>query len=279
MLRINLLPSYVSQRRLTRKLVLGFVTLLIACAAVPLALYFQAHNQRIDEENQATAAEAGKAKTDALKAQAAAQRSQIAPLKAKVDYVKAVEAYNNSIVAFWNTVAQYSDPKIIYTDAQVAGTALTIKAYSPSIAEVGRYLQAMYQEPDFSTVGIDKLPGYPDALVTKYYLYGKLVGIGSAPTFSATGGTTGQTTPAPAQTTANGQKTTFGQVLTPTGSGAGATGAGLFGEVPVSVDQIVASQIPPLPPRSSASATTRGLISASSERPIRRALRLPSRPP
>ncbi len=274
MLRINLLPTYVSQRRLTRKLALGFTILFALSVLVPLGLYLSTRNARVAEENQATAAEAGKAKTDALKAKAATQRSQIAPLKAKVDYVKAVRTYNTSLVTFWDTVSRYSDPKVIYTDASVSGSTLTIKAYMPSISEVGRYLQAMYQEPDFTTVSIDKLPGYPDALVTKYFLDNKLIGIGQAPTFGAAGaGAQGQSgqggqsfTPptlgggpggAPgggfpgggAQGGGQGGngKTGYGQILTPAGGGGGSTAAnaGSFGDVPVSVTQVVEARIPP----------------------------------
>ena len=252
MLRINLLPAYVSQRRLTRKLVLGFSVLVLLCIAVPLALFLSTQAKRVDMENQATAAEAGKAKTDALKAQAAAQRSQIAPLKAKVDFVASVRKYNRDLVTFWNTVAQYSDPRIIYTDAQVTGPTLTLKAYAPTIAEVGRYLQAMYQEPDFTTVEIDKLPGYPDALVNKYYLDGKLVGIGTSPASAGANGANAMqnaslslsSAPGLGGAGANGGKLSFGQVLIPSSSGGTPSGA-TFGETPVNIADIVEPKIPP----------------------------------
>lgn len=272
MLRINLLPPSVSQRRLTRKLSLGFAALLALCVLVPLGLYLSTRTARANEEAKATAAETGKAKTDALKTQAASQRSQIAPLQAKVDYVKAVRAYNTSVVKFWDTVSHYSDPKVIYTDAAVSGTTLTIKAYMPSIGEVGRYLQAMYQEPDFTTVSIDKLPGYPDALVTKYFLDNKLIGIGQAPAFGGAGAST-QTNQAFRSPTSGGSssggfgssssggsfggsslnssaqgngstKTAYGQVLTPSATGA-TTNGGAFGDVPVSVTQVIDARIPP----------------------------------
>ena len=270
MLRINLLPTYVSQRRLTRKVLLGFTALLLLSLLVPLGLYVSTRSARAAEENQATAAEAGKAKTDALKTQATAQRAQIAPIKVKVDFVKANRDYTTSLVAFWATVARYSDPRVIYTDASVSGTTLTIKAYMPSIGEVGRYLQAMYQEPDFTTVSIDKLPGYPDALVTKYFLDNKLIGIGQAPASGAGAtNTPGQTSQSFAPPTLGGGtrngsgsfggnspgggaqsggsgKTSYGKVLTPgaTGTGASANG-GSFGDVPVSVTQVIESRIPP----------------------------------
>ena len=181
MLRINLLPNYVSQRRQTRKLLLGFIVLFVLCAVIPTVLYLNASGQAAIWESKATSAEAGKAITDALKQKASDTTSQIAPLQAKVDFVNAVHQHNIDIVKFWNLLAQYSSgSKVIYSDAAISGSTLTIKAYTPSIAEVGRYLQAMYQEPDFQSVGVDKLPGYPDALVAKVYLGKKLLFVSSS---------------------------------------------------------------------------------------------------
>jgi hypothetical protein len=39
----------------------------------------------------------------------------------------------------------------------------------------------MYKEPDIATVNIDHLPDYPDAVVDKYYLHGKLIAVGYLP--------------------------------------------------------------------------------------------------
>jgi hypothetical protein len=185
MLRINLLPSYVSQRRLTRKLIGGFSVLFVVCLLAPVLIYMHDVQQKQIIFDQMTQAEAGKAQTDASKAQAANTRSQIAPLQAKVDFVAAVRKHNQDLYNFWTTVAAYSGgSKVIYSDAVVTTTAtgsiLTIKAYSPSIAEIGRYLQAMYHEPDFKSIGIDKLPGYPEAVITKAYFGNKLVAVGTA---------------------------------------------------------------------------------------------------
>ena len=79
-------------------------------------------------------------------------------------------------VKLYNTLADTS-PKssFIYSDAAVSGATMTIKAYSPSVEEVGRYLQAMYHEPDFQTVAVDQVPGYPDNVRHLYYLNGTMV--------------------------------------------------------------------------------------------------------
>ena len=195
MLRIDLLPDFVKQRRVIKQLITGFAIAAIASVLIPMAIYFYEVKQLKDLTTQADAAVAGKAKTDASKALAASTVAQVAPIKAKIDFVAAVLAYPAHWVKFYNTLADVTPRNsFIYSGTTVgAGTAaagggpgraagaaaaatgpgqVTIQAYSPSVAEVGRYLQAMYREPDFSTVAVDKVPGYPDNIRNLYY-YGK----------------------------------------------------------------------------------------------------------
>ena len=176
MLRINLLPSYVSQRRLTKRLVSAFVVLFALCVFAPLAIYVAMVHHLNDVSAKADSAEAGKKITDTRKAQGLAALASNKPIKDKLDFVKAVHTYNGQQVALYNTLAD-SSPRssLIYTDAAYSGAIMTIKAYSPSVAIVGRYLQAMFQEPDFATVAVDKVPGYPDNVRHFWYLNGKMV--------------------------------------------------------------------------------------------------------
>ena len=178
MLRINLLPAYVSQRRLTRRLSALFAVLVVLSVLLPLGIYAKMQHDLNVLLAQADLAEKNKAVTDARKAAAAAALTAVKPIQDKLDFVTAVHAYNRQWVALYNTLADTS-PKssLIYTDASVAAASstMTIKAYSPSVAEVGRYLQAMYQEPDFQTVAVDKVPGYPDNVRHLYYLGHTLV--------------------------------------------------------------------------------------------------------
>jgi len=176
MLRINLLPSYVSQRRLTKRLIAAFAALFILCVLAPLAIYATMVHHLNDVSAQADSAEAGKKITDTRKAQASAAIASIKPIQDKLDFVTAVHAYNRQQVALYNTLA-YASPKssLIYTDASYNASTMSIKAYSPSVDVVGRYLQAMYQEPDFKTVAVDKVPGYPDNVRHLYFLKGRMV--------------------------------------------------------------------------------------------------------
>ncbi len=129
-----------------------------------------------DVSQQAATAEAKKSATDKLRDQAKATLASADPIQAKLKFVDDVHAYARSWIALINTVADKS-PKnsFIYTDLSVNGPTMTIKAYTPSVEEVGRYLQVMYNEPDFSTVVVDHVPGYPDNVRHLYYLNGRMV--------------------------------------------------------------------------------------------------------
>ncbi len=211
MLRINLLPDYVKQRRQVKQLIAGFVVAAIACVVLPLGFYFMKVSALEALTAQANAAVEGKRKTDASKALAASTLAQVDPIKAKIDFVAAVLAYPGHWVQFYNTLANVTPlNSLIYsgttlgagtaaaggypgggaagaTAAATGPTAVTIKAYSPSVASVGRYLQAMYREPDFTTVAVDKVPGYPDNVRSLYY-YGKTLVFADDATATGGGG-------------------------------------------------------------------------------------------
>ena len=176
MLRINLLPPYVQQRRLTKKLVPVFVGLFLLSVALPLILYSYLHGKLTTLTQEASDAVAGKAKTDNYKSEAATTISQVAPIQAKLKFVTDADAYARKWVALYNTLAD-TTPKssFLYTGAAVTGQTMAIRAYSPSVEEVGRYLQVMYHEPDFTSVVVDKIPAYPENIRHLYFYNGTLV--------------------------------------------------------------------------------------------------------
>lgn len=215
MLRINLLPDYVKQRRKIKQVVAIFAAAAVVCVVLPLLFYFYEVGQLKTLTAKADAAVEGKAKTDASKALAASTLAQVDPIKAKIDYVTAVHVYNGNQIQFYNTLADVTPRNSLiyggtafgtgaatgaYPGSGGAGaaavaatgpTSVSIKAYSGSVATVGRYLQAMYREPDFTTVAVDKVPGYPDNVRNLYY-YGKtLVFADDATSTGGSGGSGG----------------------------------------------------------------------------------------
>lgn len=191
MLRINLLPPYVTQRRLTKRLIPVFALLVALSVALPLVAYISMKNHLADLTQQAETAEAQKNANDALEASAKSTLAQVQPILDKLKFVQDVHAFDRAQVALFNTLADKS-PRNSFIYSGVTSDAgyntLTIKAYSPSVEEVGRYLQAMYQEPDFSSVVVDKIPGYPDNVQHRWYLGKTMVFADGA---SASGGAGG----------------------------------------------------------------------------------------
>ncbi len=193
MLRINLLPSYVTQRRLTKRLVPVFAILVLLSVALPLVAYVSMKKHLADLTQQAETAEQAKTANDALEALATSTRAQVQPILDKVNFVAAVHKHNRDQVAVINAVADQSptgNAHFIYSGiAPGAGyQTMSIKAYSPSVEQVGRYLQAMYHAPVFSSVAVDKIPGYPDNVQHRWYLGRTMVFADGAASASGGGG-------------------------------------------------------------------------------------------
>lgn len=194
MLRINLLPSYVTQRRFTKRL-LPFVVLGVALSVVLPLLLFGTMKVHLNELTQAAeTAEAQKTANDALVAQAASTRALVKPLRDKIDFVKAVHTYIRDQAITVNTIAEKSpDPHsssgFIYSSLNPGPgySTVVIKASSPSVEQVGRYLTAMYAQKAFSSVSVDKIPGYPDSVQHRWYL-GKTMVFADGGGSSASGG-------------------------------------------------------------------------------------------
>ena len=173
MLRINLLPSYVTQRRLTKRLIPVFIVIFALFAALPLALYVSMKTHLSALTQEADTDEAQKTANDALEAQAASTKAKVQPILDKVLFVEAAHKHIRDQVVTIKTVANESPRNSFIYSGMAPGagyTTMTIKAYSPSVEEAGRYLQAMYQQPVFSSVAVDKIPGYPDNVQHRWYL-------------------------------------------------------------------------------------------------------------
>ncbi|MGO8672103.1 MAG: PilN domain-containing protein [Capsulimonadaceae bacterium] len=189
MIRVNLLPPYVGQRRLVRRLLVAYVVVFVL---ITTAMFTYSQTYLIpalnNAETQASTAEANKAVNDALNQQAADVLTAVGPTQSKLNFVAAVHDYNKQWPLLYDRLARATDPNVTYSSVNVSGQSMAISAYMPSISEVGIYLQKMYSDPDMTSVTIDHLPGYPEAVVKKYYLDGKLIGVGTMPSFASTAG-------------------------------------------------------------------------------------------
>ncbi|HEY3328425.1 MAG TPA: hypothetical protein VGK19_00245 [Capsulimonadaceae bacterium] len=163
MLRINLLPSYVAQRRLTRQTLLLFTVLFSSIVAVALIYSITLHQRLTQITDDAARATAAKQTIDDINTQATQVAGQLPAISEKVDFVKKLQEYNLSYVKLYRNIARYTSPDILYTSLAVSGTSLTISAYAPSLPALARYMQIMYNEPDISKLSVSAIPGYKAA--------------------------------------------------------------------------------------------------------------------
>jgi hypothetical protein len=178
MLRINLLPSYVAQRRQNKKFIAGWTTIFIVAVALALAFqYAYLVPKDAQETSLANIALAATGVITADQTEASTIKSGVAPIQGKLDFYNKVHQYNLLYPQLYLNIARYSSPKILYYKMSVMGTTLTIDAYTPSIEALGRYLQWMYTEPDITSVNISAIPT-PEQAAEKIYLYkGTVIGM------------------------------------------------------------------------------------------------------
>lgn len=160
MLRINLLPSYVAQRRLTRQIAVASIALCAGIILVMLGMYEPLPGQIKSLSDQAAAAEAIKKTVEDLNTKTAAVQAQMPQYTDKTKFVTGVEAYNAYFPKLYRRVASYTVPGILYSSISCTGTSLSIDAYTPRLAVMSDYLAHMWNNPDLSAVSVSAFPGY-----------------------------------------------------------------------------------------------------------------------
>jgi hypothetical protein len=161
MLKINLLPSYIYERKKIR-VAWATVVAVVLLEIVALAA-FQA--KLINDEN-AKAAEVTEAETHAQRVQklvtdAQNEKAKIAPITQKVQFIKDILKFNLVRPNLFQNAAEYTLKGIRYSHMEASGNVLTIQATAPTLSAMGRYLIYMQGNPDFTAVQIAGGAGYP----------------------------------------------------------------------------------------------------------------------
>jgi len=167
MLRINLLPAYIAERRKTQAAIaISAILLVLPCIGL-LIFYGSLKTVRAQKEQDATDAEAAKAAVDAIVSQASQTRAKIAPLQDKVHFVEDVRFYNTLRPRIYTQAARYTIPRVEYNAMSVTGNALTIGGFvsgengKEAVQNFGRYLITFFGNPDITALSVAGLPGYP----------------------------------------------------------------------------------------------------------------------
>lgn len=162
MIKINLLPRSINERKAVKSLAALFGVLVIAVIAggvlytqVCLAPKVQAMDM------QATQAEELEKQVTAVESDCTTWKGKIPPIKTKLDFIKNVLLYNTQYPKLYQEIAKWTYEKVSYTGLKCDGAQVAISARAKNLDEVGRFLLNMYRATDlFTEVTISGVPGY-----------------------------------------------------------------------------------------------------------------------
>lgn len=248
MLRINLLPAYIYERRKVRAAAIGFTIAFVAVLAGMLAWWLTLSNRQKELAVMVADMEAKAAEVTRIEQQAQQEENRIPVIQAKVDFIEAVLEYNLQIPKLYEEIAKYTYGRIQLKSMQASGGTVQIQAHARTLGDCGRYLMNMYRATHlFSSVTISGVPGWPAGAGGQA---GQMVSVGPY----------GTSVPAPQQPSADGQGFDFNvtctmvqQISPPVYGGAGAAPAnaataGAPG-VPLPPGGAAPGALPPPPPQ------------------------------
>lgn len=164
MIKINLLPKSINEKRIVRNLAVLFGIVFVAIVAGGV-LYAQMvlAPQVAYEQGQAEQAANLEAQVTKLESDTQGVRgSQIAPIQAKLSFISNVLEYNKKYPKLYEEIGKWTYEKIAYTSMTCDGTQVAMSARARSLDDLGRYLLNMYRATDlFTEVTISGVPGYP----------------------------------------------------------------------------------------------------------------------
>lgn len=162
MLKINLLPPYIYERKQIRVAIVGAVILFAVVTAGMLFWSATVTKQKNDLQAKVTELEDHQKRVEQIAADRLAEEAKIPIYNTKVQYIKGIMAYNVEAPRLYEDLAKYTYNKIVYSSVGVNGSTLTISAHAKSVGDCGRYLLNMYRAQHlFSAVSISGVPGWP----------------------------------------------------------------------------------------------------------------------
>ncbi len=166
MLKINLLPPYIFERRKVRQaaILFGMIFLLVVGGMVGWLITLS--RKESDLKSQVAVMQSNARQVEQLEATIKAEESKIPPIKERMDFFQAVMAYNVKYPALYEELTKYTYERVLYRSIEPSNTALTINAHAKSLGDAGRYLLNMYRARHlFSDVKMSAVPGYPNNIM------------------------------------------------------------------------------------------------------------------
>ena len=164
MIKINLLPKTINEKRAVRQVAILFGILLVAVIVAGFTFTMKVRADVKAMEEKADAAKAWRDRVERVQAEASRIRKSIDPIKQKTDFINAVLDYNQKFPKLYEEIAKWSYEKVSYTSWQCTGVQVQMQARVKTLDDLGRYLLNMYRATDlFTSVSISGIPGYPRA--------------------------------------------------------------------------------------------------------------------
>jgi Tfp pilus assembly protein PilN len=163
MIKINLLPASINERRIVKNTAILFGVLVVAVVAVGMLYTYLFLIPKVQaEEELAVRTEALEQEVLGIEKQRDEWKAKIPPIRQKLDFINNVLDYNQRFPKLYEDVARWTYEKIAYTDMTSDGIQVSMSARARSLDDVGRFLLNMYQATDlFTEVVISGVPGYP----------------------------------------------------------------------------------------------------------------------
>ena len=164
MIKINLLPRKINEKKVVRDTAILFGVLVVAVVLIGV-LYTQLFMvpQVQAQEKSATDAETLEAEVVGIEKQVSDWKStKIPPVQKKLTFIKDVLDYNLKYPRLYEEIAKWTYEKVAYMGMGSNGTEVVMAARTKNLDYLGRYLLNMYRATDlFTEVTISGVPGYP----------------------------------------------------------------------------------------------------------------------
>jgi hypothetical protein len=235
-LKINLLPPYIFERRKVRQAAVLAGVAFVAVLAGMLGWWYVLGKTKAELTVQVQDMEQKRDRVIALQQLAKAEADKIPPIEAKVSFIKGMLDYNDEYPKLYEEVFRYTYGRVLYRSISPSSDTLTIQVYARSLGDCGRYLLNMYRATHlFSSVSVSAVPGYPSARGGgfDFTVTCRLLKPITAPTYGSVG------------TTSTGQQTYTGGPAAPTSPGAPPAPATPGGSMPSTQEFQQAESAPP----------------------------------
>lgn len=163
MLKINLLPPYIYEKRKIRRTIIAFGVLFVVLIAAMLAWWSALGAKQKELQTQIAQAQILADEVTRLQGQLQTEQGKAPPIESKVKFVDDLMAYNLKTPKLYEELARFTYNRIAYSSVEInSNNQLAIQAHARTVGDCGRYLLNMYRASHiFKSVTINAVPGWP----------------------------------------------------------------------------------------------------------------------